>query len=171
MAFLCFLFRCWQYYGRKKLNKIIKYTFIELFIKFLQLLYIYFVFQFILYFYHPPFPSMPDFPILSISKNLDFFFSYYFLLFKFSVSLTSLLLSLILFLISWVYSETLPSSWVELCSFTFHISSFREVYLIFSISPYVLLQLYLGNFEFSSSFRKIILSFLMVLYLQQKKCY
>lgn len=125
MAFLLFLVPCWQYYGRKKLNKIIKYTFIELFIKFLQLLYIYFVFQFILYFYHPPFSLNARFShLIYLKKNSRFFFSYYFLLFKFSVSLTSaIIFNIISDIFGFILKHFLLLSW-KLCSFTFHISSF-----------------------------------------------
>lgn len=127
MAFLLFLVPCWQYYGRKKLNKIIKHTFIELFIKFLHYnYYIYFLFFnlfciFTIYL----FPSMPDFPILSISKkNSRFFFNYYFLLFKFSVSLISaIIFNIISDIFGFILKHFLLLSW-KLCSFTFHISSF-----------------------------------------------
>lgn len=69
MVFLLFLVPCWQYYDRKKLNKFIKYIFIELFIEFLQLLYIFLFFNLFYIFTIYLFPSMPDFPILSLLKK------------------------------------------------------------------------------------------------------
>ena len=73
MAFLLFLVPCWQYYDKKKLNKIIKYIFIELFIEFLCYnYYIFFLFQFILYFYHLPFSLNARFShLIYLKKKLQ----------------------------------------------------------------------------------------------------